>query len=143
MFYVDTNILVSALTPETARREARQWLLAHQMTSFVSDWVIAEFSRSLSVKSRYSDFSEADRFRARVGLKRYLEASLAVLPVGRDDFRVAADFCEDPELGLRAGDALHLAIASAHGLTMITRDHGMARAARQLGLPATLMQEIS
>ena len=143
MFYVDTNILVSALTPETAKHQARQWLLAHQKTSFVSDWVVAEFSSALSVKSRFSDFSEADRSQARLGLKRYLDASLAVLPVGRDDFRVAADFCEDPDLGLRAGDALHLAVASARGLTMITRDRGIAGAARQLGLPAILLDETS
>ncbi len=38
-------------------------------------------------------------------------------------------------VGLRSGDALHLAIAERHGLTVCTLDLGMSAAALALGFP--------
>ena len=141
MYYVDTNILVSALTPEPVKHAARAWLVDHQDATFVSDWVITEFSSALSVKSRFTGLSDVDRSQALDGLSRYISTSLTVLPVGRNDFRTATRWCGAPELGLRAGDALHLAVASTHELTVITRDQVMVAAARELGLDVVLFEE--
>jgi predicted nucleic acid-binding protein len=44
-----------------------------------------------------------------------------------------------PALGLRAGDALHLAIASQHGATVYTLDQRIAEAGPALGVSAQLL----
>ncbi len=49
MFYVDTNILVTALTPEPAQMQAREWLVQNQGAAYHWDWVVTEFGSALSV----------------------------------------------------------------------------------------------
>lgn len=49
-------------------------------------------------------------------------------------------FCRSvPDTGLRAGDALHLAIAGNHGTRIRTLDHRLATAAEALGVSAALL----
>ena len=52
------------------------------------------------------------------------------------EFRVAARIADQHKLGLRAGDALHLAIAADHGATIATLDKRLADAALALGVTA-------
>ncbi len=55
-----------------------------------------------------------------------------------DDFRLAASWLGYFETGLRAGDALHLAIARNHDAAAIyTLDKGMLIAGEMLELPTT------
>lgn len=61
--------------------------------------------------------------------------SLGEIEVSPDHFKTAAGFCARPDLGLRAGDGLHLAIAQSAGLSLLTLDRSMAVAALQLGIP--------
>ena len=62
--------------------------------------------------------------------------SFTVLPVTGAHFRTAAKFVDQHTLGLRAGDALHLATASDYGATMYTLDRRLATAGPALGQPA-------
>jgi predicted nucleic acid-binding protein len=61
------------------------------------------------------------------------------LRVTAEAFHDAARFADQFRPGLRAGDALHLAVAAKHGLTMVTLDKGLARAATALGISSTLL----
>ncbi len=65
--------------------------------------------------------------------------SFIILPVTGGQFRAAAGFAVQHALGLRAGDALHLAIASEHGATVYTLDQWLAKAGPALGVPAQLL----
>jgi predicted nucleic acid-binding protein len=56
-------------------------------------------------------------------------------------FRAAAKFADLHDLGLRAGDALHLAIASEHGATIYTLDQRLADAGPELGVPAQMLAD--
>jgi hypothetical protein len=47
--------------------------------------------------------------------------SLIILLVSSLQFRTAARFADQYMLGLRVGDALHLAICADHGATLCTR----------------------
>lgn len=143
MFYVDTNILVSALTPEPAQVQARDWLVQNQSVAYVSDWVVTEFASALSVKARFAGLNSTDCARAQAGFTTYIERSGHVLSVSRDHFRAAARWCEDPTRALRAGDALHLAIAAGSQLTVMTRDRGLVKSAADLGLGAQLLEDVS
>ncbi len=60
-------------------------------------------------------------------------ASFISIPVEHSHFTAASDLASRSN-GLRAGDALHLAIAASQDATLCTLDVGMARAAEGLGL---------
>lgn len=65
--------------------------------------------------------------------------SFTVLSVTGGQFRAAARFADQHALGLRAGDALHLAIASDHCATVHTLDQRLAGAGLALGVSAKLL----
>ena len=72
----------------------------------------------------------------------YLATSVTVAALssdGRNPRRAAARMTDQHALGLRAGDALHLAIAADHGATVQTLDRRIAEAAPTLGIPARLV----
>lgn len=130
MLYLDTSVLVAALTPEEHTAHIQQWLANQDPNDLhVSDWVITEFSSALSIKLRSAQLDDAQRARALAAFTTLLEESVAVLPVSRDDFRTAAHFADQAGIGLRAGDALHLAVASGHGATLVTLDQKLLNAA--------------
>lgn len=143
MYYVDTNILITAFTPEPHQNVARRWLVAHQEDVHISDWVVTEFASALSIKCRAAHLNQADQIVASRSFDRYVDKAVHLLPVRREDFRAAARWCQDPEPGLRAGDSLHLAVAANHHLTLVTRDRAMVKSASTLRLAAQLLQETS
>lgn len=104
----------------------------------ISDWVVTEFASALSIKIRMDQLSVEDRAKA-VGLFTRLKAeSLMVVPITRDCFLTAARFADQYGLGMRAGDALHVAVAAEHGATICTLDKRLAEAATTLGVSAHL-----
>ena len=65
--------------------------------------------------------------------------TFTVVPVTRQHFHDAAHFVENYHLGLRAADALHIAVAIMHAATLVTRDKKLARASIPLGLTAEFL----
>lgn len=137
--YVDTSILVAALSQEPGTVMAQVWLGAQgDHALVVSDWCVAEFSAALSQKLRRRELDVPLRNQSLASFSALIEDSLHVLPVDPLDFRAAARLADQHAAGLRAGDALHLAVASRHGMTTYTLDKGMAGAA-ELGISVVLI----
>ena len=64
----------------------------------------------------------------------------SIKPIVRSDyFLTGPKFIDQHTLGLRAGDALHLATASEHGATVHTLDQRLANAGPVLGVPTQLL----
>jgi hypothetical protein len=135
MLYIDTSVLVAALTNESRTAEMQEWLASQRTEDLViSDWVVTEFSAALSVKVRTGQLSAEHRADALAVFRTMAEESLGVVAVSRLDFDAAARFADQHASGLRAGDALHMAIAANHGYRLVSLDRGLVQAALMLGV---------
>jgi predicted nucleic acid-binding protein len=137
---LDTSLLVAALTNEAETRQVQGWLGEQTPNDLViSDWVAAEFSAALSIKLRSGAIEAAHRAETLTMFARVCNDNFTVLPVSRLQFRTAARFAEKYTLGLRAGDALHLAVCADYGATICTLDRRLGGAASALGVKTALL----
>jgi len=137
MNYFDTSFLVPFfLDEQTSGRVER--FLRQQPTgeSTISLWTRIEFS---SVLARQVRIGGLDPDTA-LGIESEFDALMAesfvvVLPVA-GDFDLSKQFLRRYETGLRAGDALNLAVASNRGARAIySLDRDLLKAGQLLGLP--------
>ncbi|TVS08369.1 MAG: PIN domain-containing protein [Gammaproteobacteria bacterium] len=137
---MDTSIVVAALTNEARTAEVQDWLADQQAGELaISDWVMTEFSAALSMKLRSGQLQPPERAEALAVFTELVEASFHVLSVTGTDFRVAARFADQHPTGLRAGDALHLAVAASHGARIRALDKSLVAASEALGVSASLI----
>jgi predicted nucleic acid-binding protein len=140
MLYLDTSLLVATLTNEAETERMQSWLSQQPEGDLViSDWVATEFSSALSIKLRARHIEAAHRAEALAMFTRLATDSFVVVPVSRLQFRTAARFTDQHMLGLRAGDALHLAICADHGATLCTLDQRLSGAGSALGVKTILL----
>ena len=129
MLYVDTSVIVSALTKEADTAVSQIWLTGQETSELtISDWTTTEFACALSIKLRTGGLGADHRAAALSAFTRLCVESLRTLPMEREDFRVAARLGDQSELNLRAGDALHLAICANHGASLCTLDRRLESA---------------
>ena len=133
--YLDTSLLVPLYVLESRTADAQHWIAGLEgQTLAVSPWCLAEFSSALALKSRRGELTQEDLLIAENEFRQFVAGRATVLDVASKDFYRASELCL-PGLGLRSGDALHLAVAERCGLTVCTLDRGMSTAALALGLP--------
>lgn len=139
MQYVDTSVLVSLFVPEPDSATVRAWFDARPTASFIiSDWTLVEFASAMGLKVRRGALRRAQASTACSLMNRLAEDSFRIVTPTRDDYRRAAGYLARHELGLRAGDALHAAIAQGEGaLELITLDRRLVAAGRRLKLRVT------
>lgn len=138
--YVDTSVWVALVTRETTTQAVREFLSATAGVTY-SEWCGTEVASALAMKVRKGELQVVTATQA---WRDYRNAASVVgreLPIPRGAWRHAAQLClEEPGRGLRAGDALHLAIASLTGQPgLATSDAVLAAAATAIGLEVSLL----
>jgi uncharacterized protein len=139
MIYLDTSVVVALLTPEESSSRALDWFSQSREPLISSDWLITKTHSALGMKQRLHGLSSEARLAAGEQFERLLQGGIELRPLERGRFRHAAELLQDPALGLRAGDALHLAVALHSRCTQLASfDSRMQQAATVLGLSPAL-----
>jgi uncharacterized protein len=135
MIYCDTSLIVAGLSNEPMTKAVQAWLTAQSSDSLcVSHWVVTEFSSAVSLKLRRGDLDSASRAQMLSSWHTVLQDHIVLTSVPDQAFDLAARFCDRDDLGLRAGDALHLAVASLGGHQLATLDTILDSAALAVGV---------
>lgn len=135
--YLDTSFLLPYYISE-ATSNAVDHVLTSLNNIFVSTWTRVEFTSALARQVRMGGF---DSQQAQVYLEAFdqdLQQSYHLLTLHNSDYTLATHLLlRHPTLGLRAGDALHLAVTINHELTLYSLDTTFINAAHHLGHAAT------
>jgi predicted nucleic acid-binding protein len=140
VLYLDTSLVVSVLTDETASADTQSWLVAQDVKRLlISEWTVTEVSSALGIKMRTGQIEVVERASALAVFHGLMADSFTIANVTGAHFRMAALFLDRHDLGLRAGDALHMAVAADWGAEICTLDQRLAAAGPALGVPSTLL----
>lgn len=139
MRYADTSVLLAYLTPEIHSRVAENFMLGTGDVVAISSWTEVELLSGLGLKLRTAQLNDVEVLDALDSYTRLVSPQLHRIAVEDAHHRAARMLISGWRTTLRAGDALHLAIAAAHGMTIYTLDRGMVAAAATLEIPATLL----
>ncbi len=140
--YLDTSIVVPLYCQEVFSEPVTVFLREDESSLFISQLVELEFMSALSKKVRQGQLSlesandAAASFQSDIQSGRY--TSLVVKP---EHYPLAKRWISQFNSLLRTLDGLHLAIAQAHGLCLITADTGLARSAQTCHVPVQLIGE--
>jgi uncharacterized protein len=140
VLYFDTSFLAPLVLPESTSDRIAAFvrrLPVEELT--VSHWTRVEFSSLIARDIRLSVLDAATGARADARFEAMVDASFAVLLPNADDFGLAKRYLGKFNTGLRAGDALHLAIAgNRQAAAIYSLDKGLLMAGRLLDLPVSM-----
>lgn len=139
MLYFDTSFLAPLIFPEaTSDRIAAFVRRLPAAELAVSHWTRVEFSSLIAREVRMGGLDIQAATRADARFKAMVDESFSVLLPNANDFGLAKRYLGRFETGLRAGDALHLAVANNHRATVIySLDKALLHAGKILDLPVS------
>lgn len=138
MLYFDTCFLVPYFATEANSQAIARFFSKPPASGLaISAWTESEFYGALGIKMRTGQLPEDTYAIAQTRFEQVCTEHFEMWSVSRDDFLLAKDYLKFWKLGLRSGDALHLAIAKNHGASCLySLDERLLKAARQLKIPA-------
>ncbi len=139
MFYLDTSVLVAYYCPESLS-ESVQKFLSEQVKPGISSLTEVELFSAVAKKVRTKEVDQADGNRILAKFSSHVDGELfTMISVENHHWRMARGWLGLFTTPLRALDAIHLAIASAEGLELITCDRFLHQAAGALNVKSHFM----
>ena len=137
--YIDTSVWCAYCFNEPETPAAARWLADAELDRTATAlWTHTEFSSATGIKLRSKGQTRAAVARARQAFESAVVMAHQLDAVA-EDFLYAAELCRASPVKLRAGDALHLAIALRHNCqALASLDQDLASAAQRLGLHVTV-----
>jgi predicted nucleic acid-binding protein len=137
MVYVDTSALVPAFIREPTTDAVIGWIESAEERLALSDWTLVEFASAVAMKVRIGAVKASLAARANARVREFGRTHCTVVTPAREDFELAFEWVADDASGLRAGDALHLAVAARLRVrAILCFDDVMIRSAAERGLKA-------
>jgi len=139
LFYFDTSFIAPLLLPEATSDAVEAFARSLRSGLLVtSTWTRVEFGSLVSRRVRMRELDEDQAAAVRMRFEQLLSESFHIVIPGGADYDTATVFVRNHKSGLRAGDALHLAVAHNHKTVMLySLDTRMVEAAHMLGIRAT------
>jgi uncharacterized protein len=139
MLYFDPSFLVPLVLPEATSDRIAEFLRGLSGEQFaVSHWTRVEFTSMIAREFRMGGLDAGAAAQADARFETMVDESFATLLPTADDFGLAKQYLANFATGLRAGGALHLAVARNHrAATIYTLDKIFLDAGRTLGLPVS------
>lgn len=135
MIYVDTSALLPVFIREAKSEAVIAWLESSGERLAISEWSLVEFASAAAIKVRTGQTAASLAKQAAARFQGFAQKHCTVAVPGRAEFRRAAEMAADQDLKLRAGDALHLAIAGSLNVQgILSLDDAMTESARSLGM---------
>lgn len=134
MNYLDASAFVSPFVADRHTAAIRGFLRAERPTVGISDFASAEFASAIARRVRMARLTAEQGGHLLNVYDGWTAANAETLEVEPADVRVASAFVRRLELGLRAPDALHIAICHRLELPLLTFDERQATAAGRLGV---------
>jgi uncharacterized protein len=138
MLYFDTSFLVPLILPEKTSEQIEAFFhhLPADQTLVASQWTRVEFASVLSRLVRMGELSKETAGLCNERFSLLLVENFEVVLPEIQDFDLSWRYLTRLDSSLRAGDALHLAIAANMAVDqIITLDEGMIKAGTVLKLP--------
>jgi predicted nucleic acid-binding protein len=139
MIYLDTSLIAPLVIEESSSDAVEALVIKARAGEFAtSTWTQVELASLVARKLRMGDISASDADAVRLEFALLLKESFEVIVPTRADYSKAARFLEAPKTSLRAGAALHLAVAAnRRAKKILTLDQGFIKAGKQLKLPVS------
>lgn len=139
MFYVDTSVIVAYYCPEALSRNAETFITTHVRPA-ISNLTELELFSAISRKIRDGSMDHKDGNRVIAKFLAHLDGLFyARILIELHHYRLARDYIGQFTTSLRSLDAIHLAIASSEGATLVTADEGFARSAESFAVDVILL----
>ncbi len=134
MIYLDTSVLGAIFFREPGAADLVARLESQRKAKLmISAWTLTEMASIGGIKLRTGAIDAETRQQAIANFQRFASMHLVTVEIDPADFRTAAVLIESPT-ALRAGDALHLAIARRMGARIASLDRRLCAAIEVLGL---------
>lgn len=137
--YIDTSVLAAYYCPEILSDQVQRYI-GRQVKPALSFLTEVELYSAVARKVRSQEMDMADAYRIFAKFQSHLDADLfTIISVQNYHWRLARGWIGLFNTPLRTLDALHLSMASAEDMELVTSDKQLYRSAGILGVKASLI----
>jgi predicted nucleic acid-binding protein len=132
ILYLDASALLPLFIQETTTSRAHELLRGNILV--ISDFAVAEFSSGVARRTRLGEVNYSGASAVFAALDAWMSSAARRESLTTGDVGVAISLVRRLDLGLRAPDAINIAITQRCEAQLLTFDEKMARSARSVGI---------